>query len=193
MKREEEKEENEMGAVKRRREGSVSVVAFQILDSNEDLSWEDPFDVEDWSGCEPDSCACVPDVIDVPVSLSSVVTEFCDVSSMCSDREFVEPQSFSFSKMRAHCCTVTQEEMRYEDSPVKAPPPSRRRMTPPTPLQSSYSSFESSRGTKRWNIRFGGRVRKRRGVKVHLLRQMKDIGKCKWKSSVVSGAHRKEN
>ena len=31
--------------------------------------------------------------------------------------------------------------MRYEDSPVKAPPPSRRRMTPPTPLQNSYSSF----------------------------------------------------
>ena len=38
--------------------------------------------------------------------------------------------------------TVTQEEMRYEDSPVKAPPPSRRRVTPPTPLQNSYSSFE---------------------------------------------------
>ena len=55
-----------------------------------------------------------------PVSPSSVVTEFCDVSSMCSDREFVEPQSFSLSKKRAHCCTDTQEEMRYEGSPVKA-------------------------------------------------------------------------
>ena len=31
--------------------------------------------------------------------------------------------------------TATQEEMRYEDSTVKAPLPSRRRMTPPTPLQ----------------------------------------------------------
>ena len=32
--------------------------------------------------------------------------------------------------------------MRFEGSQVKAPPPSRRRMTPPTPLQNSYSSFE---------------------------------------------------
>ena len=32
--------------------------------------------------------------------------------------------------------------MRYESSQVKAPPLSRRRMMPPTPLQSSYSSFE---------------------------------------------------
>ena len=63
----------------------------------------------------------VPDVTDVPVSPSSVVTEFCDVSSWCSDWEFVEPQSFSFSKKRAHCCTSTQEGMRYESPPVKAP------------------------------------------------------------------------
>ena len=51
------------------------------------------------SYCEPGSCArvrVVPDVTDVLVSPSSVVTEFCDVSSMCSDREFVESQSFSF-------------------------------------------------------------------------------------------------
>ena len=95
------------------------------------------------SDCEPDSRArvrMVPDVTDVPVSPSSVVTELCDVSSCCSDWESVEPQSFSFSKKRVW--TTTQEEMRYEDSPVKAPPPSRRRMTPPTPLQNSYSSFE---------------------------------------------------
>ena len=32
---------------------------------------------------------------DVLVSPSSVVTEFCNVSSCCSDWEFVEPQSFS--------------------------------------------------------------------------------------------------
>ena len=73
----------------------------------------------------------VADVTDVPVSPFSVVTEFCEVSSMCSDRELVEPQSFSFSKQRAYC-TVTQEEMRNEGSPVKAPPLSWRRMTPPT-------------------------------------------------------------
>ena len=31
------------------------------------------------------SCALVPDVTDVPVSPSSVVTEFCDGFSCCSD------------------------------------------------------------------------------------------------------------
>ena len=97
------------------------------LESNEDLSWEDPFDdVEEWSGCEPDSCASVrlvPDVTDAPVSPSPVVTELCGASLHFSDWSLVEPQSFSFSKKLAHCCTVTQEEVRCEDSPVKAPPP----------------------------------------------------------------------
>ena len=32
--------------------------------------------------------------------------------------------------------------MRYEGSPVNAPPLSRRRMMSPTPLQNTYSSFE---------------------------------------------------
>ena len=75
------------------------------------------------------------DVIDVPVSPSSVVTELCGVSPCGSDWEFVEPQSFSSSTKRAHCGTDTQEEMRYEGSPVKAPPITRRRMTPPAPMQ----------------------------------------------------------
>ena len=44
----------------------------------------------------------VPDVTDVPVSPSSVVTEWCDVSPCGSDWEFVNPQSFSFFKKRAH-------------------------------------------------------------------------------------------
>ena len=61
---------------------------------------------DDLSDREPVSCELVhvvPDVTDVLVSPSSVVIEMCDVSSMCSDREFVEPQSFSFSKRkRAH-------------------------------------------------------------------------------------------
>ena len=43
----------------------------------------------------------VLDVTDVPVSPSSVVTEFCEVFSCCSDWEDVVPQSFSFSKKRA--------------------------------------------------------------------------------------------
>ena len=67
--------------------------------------------------CGPVSCAlvCVVlDVTDVLVSPSSAVIEFCDVLSRCSDREFVEPQSFSFSRKRALCFTSTQEEMRYE-------------------------------------------------------------------------------
>ena len=42
----------------------------------------------------------VPDVVDVPVSPSSVVTEFCDGFSCCSDWNFGEPQSFSFSKKK---------------------------------------------------------------------------------------------
>ena len=50
----------------------------------------------------------------------------------------MEPQSFSFSKKRAHACTVSQEEMRFEGTQVKAPPLLRS----PTPLLKSYSSFE---------------------------------------------------
>ena len=56
--------------------------------------------------------------------------------SCCLDWEFVEPQSFSFFKKRAHCGADTQEEMRYESSPVKVPPLSSIRMTPP-----AHSSF----------------------------------------------------
>ena len=88
----------------------------------------------------------VPDVTDVLVSPSSVATEFCLCVFCCTEWEFVEPQSFSFSKKRAHSYTVTQEEMRFEGPQVKAPPPSRRRMMPPTPLQNSYSSFEEEQG-----------------------------------------------
>ena len=112
---------------------------------------------EDLSDCELDSCArvrLVLDVTDVPVSPSSV----CDVSPCGSDWEFVEPQSFSFSQKRTHCGTDTQEEMRHEGSPVKAPPLSRRRVTPPTPLQNSYSSLVRNHGGyeeegRGWNAR----------------------------------------
>ena len=80
------------------------------------------------------------------VTPSSVVSEFCDGLSYCSDWEFVEPQSFSFYKKRSLYCTVSQEEMRYESSQVKTPPLSTRRMIPPTPMQSSHSSFEEEQG-----------------------------------------------
>ena len=104
---------------------------------------------EDLSDCEPDSCAqmrVVPYVIDVFESLSSVVTEFCEVFSCCSHWEDVVPQSLSFSEKRTHCCTSTQEEMRYESPQVKALPLSIRRMMPPTPLQDSNDTFEEEQG-----------------------------------------------
>ena len=150
--REGEKEENETVTVKRRCDGFVSVESSAIfsqgrdLESCGDLSWEDLLDKpEDLSGRESEAWVPVPvmpDVTDVPDSPSSVVTEFCGGFSCCLDWEFVEPQSFSFSQS----CTVTQEEMWFEGPQVKAPPQSRRRMMPPTPLQNSYSSFEEEQG-----------------------------------------------
>ena len=128
------------------------------MESCGDLSWGDPLEkLEDLSDSEPVSFALVrvvPDVTDVLVSPSSVVTEFCDVSSRCSDWEFVEPQSFSFSKKRALCCTDTQEEMRYEGSQVKAPPTTRSCLH----YTKSYTSFEREHGSyegegRGWNAR----------------------------------------
>ena len=94
--------------------------AFEIvsqgrdLESGGDLSWEDLLDkTEDLSDRESEAWVVVPEVpevIDVLVSPSSVLTEFC--LSCCSDWEFVEPQ----------------KEMRCESSQLKAPPMSRRRM-----------------------------------------------------------------
>ena len=48
--------------------------------------------------------------------------------------------------------------MRYEGSPVMAPPLSRRRMTPPTPMQNSYTCFVRDHGRykeegKGWDAR----------------------------------------
>ena len=40
-----------------------------------------------------------------------------------------------------------------------------------------YSSFEPEQGHYEVEKRFGGRVRKRRGVKIRLLHRMKDSGK----------------
>ena len=62
------------------------------------------------------------------------------------------------SKKRALCCTITQEEMMYEGSQGKAAPITRRRMTPPTPMQNSYTSFERKQGSyegegRGWNAR----------------------------------------
>ena len=48
--------------------------------------------------------------------------------------------------------------MRHEGSQVNAPPITRRRMTPPTPMQNSYTSFERELGSyeeegRGWNAR----------------------------------------
>ena len=60
---------------------------------------------------------------------------------------------FLSQKKRAHCCTDSQEEVRYEGSPVKAPPTTRRRMTPRTPVQNSYTSFEKEQGSYEVEVR----------------------------------------
>ena len=118
--REEEKEENETVSVKE----ALSVrflwrslkmlVKGRDLESCGDLSWGDLLDEpQDLSNRESEAWAdvqIVPEVTDVPVSLC------------CPDCEFVEPHSSSFSKKRAHYCTVTREEMRFENSQVTAPP-----------------------------------------------------------------------
>ena len=119
----------------------------------------EPDDLSDRELVSCELVRVVPDVTDVLVSPSSVVTEMCEVSPCCSDWEFVEPQSF-LSRKRALCCTDKQEEMRYEGSPVKAPPVSTRRMTPPSPVQNSYASFEGEQGSyeeegRGWNAREG--------------------------------------
>ena len=49
-------------------------------------------------------CRWCPVVTDVLVSPSSVVTEVCDGSSLGSDWEFVEPQSFFFFLQTAFVC-----------------------------------------------------------------------------------------
>ena len=62
------------------------------------------------------------------------------------------------SEKRAHYWTFTQEEMVYESSPAKAPPLSGRRMMPPTPMQSSHSSYEE----RQWQIEVEDQIRNAR-------------------------------
>ena len=81
-------------------------------------------------------------VADVLVFPSSAVVEMCEALLSDSDREFVESQSFSFSKKRSFVCVENQEDMSYEGTPLRVPPTSRRRMMSPTPQQISHSSIE---------------------------------------------------
>ena len=69
---------------------AVSVEAFEIFSQGE--IWRVLEKPEDLSDCEPETrvdAPVVPDVTDVPVSPSSVVTEFCDGFSCCSDWDLV--------------------------------------------------------------------------------------------------------
>ena len=131
--------------------GRVAVVFLgrDHLEEADDLS---DCDSETWT----DVCA-VLDVTVVLVSSSSVVTECLGDVSWHSDWEFVEPQSSSFSKKRAFVWAVSQEEVRHESSPAKAPPLSRRRMMPPAPQQSSHSPIEDGQWQievdQMWNAR----------------------------------------
>ena len=73
---------------------------------------------------------------------SSVVAECFEDVFLDSDCEVVDLQSFSFSKKRPLFGTVFQETMRYEGSPGKAPPLTRRRKMPSTPQQNSHLSHD---------------------------------------------------
>ena len=126
-----EKEENEVVWVKRRCVDFISSEASDIFSQGEELegsgvsSGDSVDDPGDLLGCDFGTLmggSVVPVMMDVLVSPSSVVTEFCDCSSLGSDWETVEPQSLSFSKKCLFVGTDFKEEMRYEGSPVKAPP-----------------------------------------------------------------------
>ena len=57
--------------------------------------------------------------------------------------DFVEPQSFSFSKKHNFACVEEQEDMNnYDGTLVKSPPCSKKRMRTPLPQQSPFSSME---------------------------------------------------
>ena len=103
--REEEKEENETVTPFRLRQEISESGGKSWCDL-----WDDPCKVSDSGSGIVTSVPVVLAVIDVTVVLvfpSSVVTEVCDGFSLGSDWEFVEPQSFSFSKKCARVWTAT--------------------------------------------------------------------------------------
>ena len=68
---------------------------------------------------------------------------------MVWDENFVGMKSGTFIPIRTKVYltrsldwAISQEEMRYEEAPVKALPPSRRRMMPVTPQQRSSTPIE---------------------------------------------------
>ena len=121
-KREKERKGKETASAKRRCVGFISADVFGIFGQGEDLercggvSWCDLLEHPgDWSVCEPETRTDVSAVLvvtDVLVSFFSAVTECYEDVSLGSDWEFVEPQSFSFSKKRFVC--VGRESRRDE-------------------------------------------------------------------------------
>ena len=103
-KREEDKEENETVIVQRRCVNPVSAEAFDVFSQEEDSescgkSWSGLWDEScGLSECDPVTWTGVLVVTDVLVCPSSAVGEMCAGVSSDSDREFVKPQSFSFSE-----------------------------------------------------------------------------------------------
>ena len=65
-------------------------------------------------------------VPDVGEAASSVVTVICGGVPSDSAWDFVEPQSFSFSKKHNFACVEEQEDMNFEGTLVKSPPCSKR-------------------------------------------------------------------
>ena len=61
-------------------------------------------------------------VTDVGETAHSAVAAMCEGVLSDSEWDFVEPQSFSFSKKRNFACVGNQEDMNYEGTPAKAPP-----------------------------------------------------------------------
>ena len=91
--------------MRKKRTNSVATEALNICSQGEDLdscvfSWSDLVeDLGELLDCDPGTRMeglVVQVVIDVLVSPSSVVTEFCDGVSLESDWELVEPQSLFF-------------------------------------------------------------------------------------------------
>ena len=74
------------------------------------------------SECGSVAVSGVPEVPDVGETAPSLVTVMCEGVPSDSEWDFVEPQSFSFSKKGNFACVENQEDMNYEGTPVKAPP-----------------------------------------------------------------------
>ena len=101
-------------------------------------------------------------VADVSGTALSVVTVMCEGVPSDFEWEFVELQSFSYSKKRKFACVENREDMNYEGTPVKAPPCPKRRMRTPLPQQCSSSLMEEGSpwsAQERVAIRKDGAVR----------------------------------